>query len=113
MYKIYFPDCFKKQLKRLKKKFPSVKSDILNAFENFDIKTSIKLGHKLYKIRIKSSDSKSGKRGSFRVIVLLKRVKNLLIPIAIFHKSDKENLTQSEVEKYIDSVLNEIQTWKL
>ena len=64
-----FPD-FGRQLKRLHKKYPTLKSEIAALIdilaENADYGTRI--GNGLYKIRLASKSKSSGKSGGFRVI---------------------------------------------
>ncbi len=65
-------DHFEKEAKRLKKKFPSLKSeiyDLVNALEE-NPKIGIAIGKGFYKIRLAIHSKGKGKRGGARVRVL-------------------------------------------
>jgi hypothetical protein len=56
---------------------------------------SISLGAKLFKVRMKAM--RRGKSGGYRVIVFLK-VREHMIFLVVFAKSDRENITGSELK---------------
>jgi hypothetical protein len=105
--KIFFTKFFKAQLKKLKKKFPSVKEDLLSEIENFDLNKQIYIGKSVYKMRIASSDQKRGKSGGFRAYLYFYQVNKLLVPLCIYHKSQKENITSQELKYYFDRASEE------
>jgi hypothetical protein len=106
--RIYFTEYFKKQLKKLKKKFENVKSDLLNTLNNLDLEKEIHIGRGVYKIRIQSSDSCKGKSGSFRSYVYLYRKKDLLVPLCIYHKSEKGNIGANELKYYFERAIDDL-----
>ncbi len=106
--KIFFTEYFKKQLKKLKKKFPNVKNDLLEKLEIFDLNNEVHIGKGIYKIRIKSSDYSKGKSSGFRSYIYLYKRKNLIVPLCIYHKSQKETITESELKFYFDKVIEEL-----
>ncbi|MFA9374725.1 MAG: response regulator, partial [Poseidonibacter sp.] len=53
-------------------------------------------GFDLFKKRVKNSSIPTGKSGGFRVIIY-KRVENKMILISIYSKTEKENLSDSEL----------------
>ena len=61
---------FDRQLKRLSKKYPSLKSDHINLLEDLEIKPrqGKSLGNKCYKIRMPIGSKGKGKSGGTRVI---------------------------------------------
>ena len=63
-YDVNVVDEFKRDTKKLFKKYKSIKSDILDLIEKLeeDYKIGIHLGNHLYKIRVKNSDI-GGKSG--------------------------------------------------
>lgn len=71
MTPIFFSEYFKRQLKRLKKKYPHVKVDLLTRLENLNVKDEISIGKSIYKIRIQSRDMKKGKSGGFRSYIYM------------------------------------------
>lgn len=105
---ILFTEYFKKQIKKLKKKFPHVKEDLLNVLEKLRIENEISIGRSIYKIRIRSRDMKKGKSGSFRCYIYLYRQKELLIPLSIYTKSEKEMLTENELTYHFGKTIEEV-----
>lgn len=105
---IFFSQYFKKQLKRLKKKYPHVKEDFLKIIDSFDPKNEISIGLSIYKIRIPSRDMQKGKFGGFRAYVYIYVRKNLLVPLYIYPKSETESITENELKHHFDQTIKEI-----
>ncbi|MCK9186832.1 type II toxin-antitoxin system RelE/ParE family toxin [Candidatus Gracilibacteria bacterium] len=102
--KIFFAEHFKNQLRKLKKKYPKVKNDILEKLENINLKTEIYIGRSIYKLRIKSSDQKKGKSGGFRSYVYLYLKKDLLVPLCIYAKSETGSISENELKYHFDNI---------
>ena len=71
-YKIEVTETFKKDVKKLQKKFKLIKKDIVSLIETLreNPKQGLSLGENYYKIRISNSSIPTGKSGDFRVIIL-------------------------------------------
>jgi len=95
---IFFSEHFKKQLKRLKKKYPQVKRDLLKIIEEFNPKNEISIGRSIYKIRIPSTDMHFYIR------------KDLLLPLCIYAKSEMETLTENQLQHHFDQTIQEVAT---
>ena len=106
--KIVFSQHFKKQLKSLKKKYPSIFEDCRFALNNFSIKSAKYIGSNIYKIRIKSSDQRRGKSGGFRSYLHFIQTKGLLFPVCIYSKSEKESISVKELRKHNAKVIEEL-----
>lgn len=106
--KILFSEHFKKQLKKIKKKYPHVKDDLLGIIETFDANNEISIGRSIYKIRIPSSDMQKGKSGGFRSYIYLYIKNNLLLPLCIYPKSETESITENELKYHFDQTIQEI-----
>jgi mRNA-degrading endonuclease RelE of RelBE toxin-antitoxin system len=105
-YKIYITDNFKKDVKRLSKKYRSVKTD-LNTLKKQLLEnpcTGTSLGNDCYKIRLAVKSKGKGKSGGARVITLVKIINEEIHLLTVYDKSDKETITQIE----IDTLLKEI-----
>ena len=106
-YKVKFIPKFEKELKRLSKKYPSLKSDfslLLTSLKN-DPSQGISLGSDCYKIRLAISSKGKGKSGGARVLTCFKIVHGTVYLLTIFDKSEKENIPDkelSELLKFID-----------
>jgi mRNA-degrading endonuclease RelE of RelBE toxin-antitoxin system len=105
---IYFSDIFKKQLKTLKKRYVSVKDDLLLSLDNLKLKDERFIGRGIYKIRVRCSDSLSGKKGGFRVYLYYYKKRELLVALCIYHKSKKESISQIELKYYFDEIVFEL-----
>ena len=110
MREIYLAVHFLRQLKPLLKKYPNLQDDLIYSLKNFNKDLVISLGHKLYKLRLKSSDLPKVKSKSIRVIVFLWEIRNTLVPITIYFKGDSENVSQRELEYHFDKILNEVRS---
>ncbi|MFA6528972.1 MAG: type II toxin-antitoxin system RelE/ParE family toxin [Candidatus Gracilibacteria bacterium] len=106
--KIFFSEHFKKQLKKLKKKYPHVKDDFLNIIESFNTNNEISIGRSIYKIRIASTDMQKGKSGGFRSYLYVYVKNNLLLPLCIYPKSETESITENELKYHFDQTIEEV-----
>lgn len=108
MMQIFFSQYFKKQLKRLTKKYPHVKEDLLIRLENLSVKDEISIGRSIYKIRIQSCDMRKGKSGGFRSYIYLYVKKDLLVPLCIYAKSESEAITEDELRHHFGKTIEEV-----
>jgi mRNA-degrading endonuclease RelE of RelBE toxin-antitoxin system len=99
-YKIFITDAFEKELKKLSKKYPSLKTDfkilILSLKEN-PIQGQ-PLGKDCFKIRVAITSKGKGKSGGSRVISCVKIVASSVFLIAIYDKSEKESINDRELD---------------
>lgn len=106
--KTYFTDHFKKQLKKLKKKYPQIIKDILESFTDLDLDAQPHIGQSIYKIRIPSSDMNKGKSGAFRSYCYFYNTKDLLVPLCIYAKNEKETITNNQLKVHFELVVMEL-----
>ena len=99
-------DEFERELKRLSKKYPSIKDDYENLLYSLidNPCQGIPLGKDCYKIRMAISSKNQGKSGGARVITYVKILKEKIYLIAIFDKSDMENISDSELNDRLDNI---------
>ncbi len=107
-YQYYFGHHFQKQLKPYLKKYRSLAKDIRFALKTFDPRLSIWLGGRAYKIRVKSQDISRGKSHAFRMIVLLIELNNILAPVTLYFKGNRENITNKEIAYHTSMVEHEL-----
>lgn len=99
-YEVLSISPFDKQLKRLVKKYPSLKKE----FEAFiqSLATSpeqgVRLGYNCYKIRLAIASKGKGKSGGARVITHILVEASSVFLLAIYDKSEKDSLTPHELE---------------
>ena len=84
---------FKKEAKKLIKKFPSLKQELADLFtmleRNPTIETS--LGNNIYKIRLAISSKNKGISGGARVLSFVKITETTVLHFSIYNKGDIDN----------------------
>lgn len=98
-YRFILTQHFKNQLKAYLKKDPGLKARFLREMDEKKIENFIRISGAILKMRI--SGQNSGKSGAYRMYLFLFKTRNYLIPIAIFHKSEKSDLTSKELSGHL------------
>jgi mRNA-degrading endonuclease RelE of RelBE toxin-antitoxin system len=99
-FNVYTTDFFEKELKKLARKYPSLKNDyksLVNLLKE-NPKQGQPLGKDCYKIRMSISSKGKGKSGGSRVISCVKILANSVFLLSIYDKSQKENISDSELD---------------
>lgn len=90
---------FDKQLKRLSKKFPSLKGEFAKLIE--ELENSPEMGtaivNQCYKIRFAIASKGKGKSGGARIITHFQVVDNSVYLLSIYDKSEQENISDKEI----------------
>jgi len=98
-FKIIVLDSFKQNFKKLQKKYRNIKEDIkklgLELQEN--PRAGIALRHNCYKIRVANSSVPTGKSGGFRTIYYYIDEDEIIYLIAIYSKTQRENISDNEL----------------
>jgi len=102
---IEFSDNFKKDLKKLSKKYRLIRNDIEDLIFELEKNSKIgtPLGNDLYKIRVANSSIPTGKSGGFRVITYIV-IDEKIILNRIYSKSEKENISDAELIEIIRAI---------
>lgn len=108
MYNFFVSIHFKKQLKPLAKKYKSLKQQLISVLKNFNKENCSSLGSSVYKVRLSIAELHKGKNKAFRLIVLLIEAENLIVPLTVYFKGDKANISQQEIIVHTRQVKNEI-----
>ena len=97
---------FERQAKRLAKKYPSLKIDLRTLFDSLqeDPLQGAPLGKGCYKVRMAIASKKQGKSGGARVITFVKVIHEAIYLLAIYDKSEKEDLEKGELDAYLDLI---------
>jgi mRNA-degrading endonuclease RelE of RelBE toxin-antitoxin system len=105
-YKIIPTHRFEKELKRLIKKFPSLKQDFSGLIGMLvkNPKTGTLIGNSCYKIRLAISSKGKGKSGGARVITYLYLKKEIVYLLTMYDKGEMENLQPNELKQMINSL---------
>ena len=99
-YKVKSIDIFEKQAKRLIKKYPSLKNELLELVKHLkeNPQQGTAIGKSCYKIRIAIASKGKGKSGGARVITNFVVTDNTVYLLSIYDKSEQENLSDKELE---------------
>ena len=105
-FNIYTTDFFEKELKKLAKKYPSIKSDYKALIDSLkeEPKQGQPLGKDCYKVRMAITSKGKGKGGGSRVITCVKIVANAVFLLSIYDKSDIENITENKIIELLKSI---------
>jgi mRNA-degrading endonuclease RelE of RelBE toxin-antitoxin system len=106
-YKIELTDNFKKEAKKLIKKYASLRTEIAELgkelAENPTIGTP--LGNDVYKIRLAINSKNKGKSGGARVITYLKIIDETVFLLSIYNKGDRDSISDKEIEELLKDYL--------
>jgi mRNA-degrading endonuclease RelE of RelBE toxin-antitoxin system len=96
---------YKKDLKKLERKYKSIEKDIQGLIEKLEAGETPgdRINgneYEVYKIRVKNSNVNKGQSGGYRVIYYTKSIDKVLLT-AIYSKSVQENISNKEIEARI------------
>ncbi|MGK7951078.1 MAG: type II toxin-antitoxin system RelE/ParE family toxin [Xenococcaceae cyanobacterium] len=96
---------FKKNIKTLGKKYRSIRQDVepiikqLQSGELPGDKIS-GIGYKVFKLRVRNSDSIKGKSGSYRLIYYCQTATGIIL-LTIYSKSEQVDITADDIKRII------------
>lgn len=102
-YNIEITSYFKKQTKRLLKKYPSLKSDlaILVSSLEHNPQQGTLIGNQCFKIRLSISSKGKGKSGGARVITYVQIIETKIYLLSIYDKSEQVNIDNRQLSDLI------------
>ncbi len=102
-YKIELSANFKKEAKKLTKKFPSLKQELTALFTELETNPTMgtPLGNDIYKIRLAIASKNKGKSGGARVLSFVKITATTVLLFSIYSKGVVDNLTDKEIQNLI------------
>ena len=105
-YSIIATNQFERELKRLVKKFPTLKNEFLQLIRNIinNPLEGIALGNNCHKIRLAIGSKGKGKSGGARVITYLYIETETVYLLTIYDKGEKADLKPSELADMIESL---------
>ena len=106
-YSIELSDNFKKEAKRLSKKYPSLKSELEELFTELEENPTLgtPLGNDIYKIRLAIASKSKGKSGGARILSFVKVTQTTVLLFSIYSKGDVDNLTDKQIKELIKNYL--------
>lgn len=102
-YKVKTISVFEKQAKKLSKKYSSLKKELFELVQKLKIdpKQGTPIGNHCYKVRLAIASKGKGKSGGARIITNFVVTDNTVYLISIYDKSEKENITDKELESLV------------
>ena len=100
-YDIELTDNFKKEAKRLIKKYKSLKSEISKLVTELETNPTkgTPLGNDIYKIRLGISSKGKGKSGGARILSFVKVTDTKVLLFSIYNKGEKDTVTDKEIKE--------------
>ena len=97
---------FEKQAKKLNKKYPSLKSELVALVQNLqeNPQQGTPVGNSCFKIRLAIKSKGKGKSGGARVITHIVVMKETVYLLSIYDKSNKDNLSDQELNLLLESI---------
>ncbi|MBS1532163.1 MAG: hypothetical protein JSU01_17810 [Bacteroidetes bacterium] len=99
---------FTKELKKLARKYPSLKQDYGNLLDVLETnpKTGTPIGKNCYKIRLSISSKGKGKRGGARIIthLIVNVHEETLYLLKIYDKNDQDSVSESELKSLLAQI---------
>jgi len=102
-YNIVPTDNFKKEVKRLIKKYASLKSELEKLNDELEENPTLgtNLGNDIYKIRLAIASKGKGKSGGARVMSFVKVIDTKVYLFSIYNKGDKDSISDKEIQEIL------------
>jgi mRNA-degrading endonuclease RelE of RelBE toxin-antitoxin system len=106
-YSIELSANFKKEAKRLNKKYPSLKTELEALFTKLEENPTLgtPLGNDIYKIRLAIASKNKGKSGGARVLSFVKVIQTTVLLFSIYSKGEVDTLTDKQIQELIKDYL--------
>ena len=105
-YNVIATAVFKRELKRLAKKFHSLKNEYAALIETLeqDPLQGIPLGNNCYKIRLSIQSKGKGKSGGARVITNIAIENETVYLLSIYDKSEQSDISDKELKELLKQI---------
>jgi mRNA-degrading endonuclease RelE of RelBE toxin-antitoxin system len=106
-YKVELSPAFKKEAKRLSKKYFSLKNELDDLFANLEENPiqGTPLGDDVYKIRLALASKGKGKSGGARVISFVRVDHTKVILLTIYNKGERDSISDKEIKELLKGYL--------
>lgn len=106
-YSVELSANFKKEAKRLVKKYPSLRAELAELFAELEENPilGIPLGDDIYKIRLAIASKNKGKSGGARVLSFVKVTQTTVLLFSIYSKGEVDNITDKQIQELIKDYL--------
>ena len=105
LYNVITTHRFERELKRLVKKYASLKNEYEKLIDELEKRPEIgtPLGNNLYKIRLAIESKGKGKSGGARVITYLKTEQKNVYLLSIYDKGERSTISDSEIQNILEN----------
>lgn len=102
-YDVAFSPVFERAVKRLAKKYPSIRGDLSELIDSLakDPHTGTALGKDCYKVRMAIRSKGKGRSGGARVITCVKVLRTTVVLLTIYDKSSTETISDKELQRLL------------
>ena len=102
-YNIEVTAFFEKQLKRLSKKFPSLKKEFAQLIISLksDPRQGKTIGNNCFKIRFVIASKGKGKSGGTRIITHVQIIQNKVYLLSIYDKSEQSDIQDKDLDNWL------------
>jgi mRNA-degrading endonuclease RelE of RelBE toxin-antitoxin system len=102
---IHYTAEFKRNLRHLMKKYPTIRSDLeplLLNLQSGEICGDLvqHIGYQVYKVRLPNRDAKRGKSGGYRVIYYLQTNEHIIL-VTIYSKIEQGDINPQQIKRII------------
>ena len=93
---------FEKDVKKLKKKFPKIKNNLVSLIKSLSSnpELGINLGENIFKVRVPNSSIPTGKCGGFRVITYYKE-EDILYLVTMYSKTEYNDILTNKLRQIV------------
>ena len=105
-FEVVYTDRFEHNIKRLSKKYRSLKTDLENLITSLEQNPvqGEPIGKSCYKIRLLISSKGKGRSAGGRVITYVYILKQLVYLLSIYDKSEQENISAKELASILETL---------
>jgi mRNA-degrading endonuclease RelE of RelBE toxin-antitoxin system len=106
-YSVELSENFKKEAKKLVKKYTSLKGELALLFSVLEENPTLgtPLGNDIYKIRLSIASKNKGKSGGARVLSFVKVTQTKVLLFSIYSKGNVDTLTNKQIQELIKDYL--------
>jgi mRNA-degrading endonuclease RelE of RelBE toxin-antitoxin system len=102
---VSYSDAFKRQLRRLSRKYRRIRSDVQPVITQLEAGETPGdqvqgICHTVYKVRVRNSDAQRGKSGGYRIIYYLPTQDSVLL-VTIYSKTEQSDIDDAEVARIV------------
>ena len=102
-YKVKTIPKFDRDVKRLAKKYPSLKNEFFELIQNLKLNPELGklIGNNCYKIRLGIASKGKGKSGGARIITYFQITDTTVFLLSIYDKSEQENIPDKDLTELL------------